>query len=108
MPALIRVQFSRRQLSDSSFVEFVRSPSGLDGPSSLLGLIPEFENKAFSCQIRHLHTIEQVLSEFQATVSSCIQAAEGWSHLRHKSGLGGKMAMVTCQSKPLLGLVFHH
>lgn len=35
-------------------------------------------------------------------------AAEGMHHPRPKRGLGGKMARVTFQSKPFLGLVFHH
>ena len=35
LPSLSRIDFARRQLSDSCFVEFVRSPSGPDCPSLL-------------------------------------------------------------------------
>ena len=78
-------------------------------------LFPACEKKAFSRLKRLLHTREHVWSDFQATETLCTQpgprehsAAERLHRSRHRNGLGGKMAMVTLQSKPTLGLIFHH
>ena len=74
-------------------------------------LIPTCIKNALSSQIRRLHTIEHFWSEFQATETPCTRAGPGEpcaAKGMHKVDLGVKMAVVAFQSKPLLGLVFHH
>ena len=66
VPSLSRAFFARRQLPDSSFVEFVRLPSGPDGPCSLCAALSHLWKEGNFTQIRLLHTREHVLGEFQA------------------------------------------
>ena len=76
---------------------------------------PFCEKKEFSSQVSLLHKREHVWNEFQTKEILCTPAGpmeywvdEGLCCSRHKRGLGGKKTRFAFQSKPLLGLVFHH
>ena len=62
-----------------------------------------------------MHTRKNIWRDFQATNNSYTQpgprelwAAEGMLHMRYRGDLGVKKSRVTFQSKPTLGLMFHH
>ena len=76
-------------------------------------LFPACENKAFSCQIRHLHKGEHVGRRFKAREAPCkqVEYKEHWDirllfHYSCRIGLGEKKARIASMKKLALVLLF--